>query len=309
MGRENRFLYNQGTGDVTFNTERVSDLGVDWDMTKYRAYDYTLGRFLQVDPKADVAGQVGWTPYHYGFNNPIRYSDPMGDCPPGVDCQSFFLGFGASVVDNITFGLFDVRGAAAGYADSGRDFNSGQDAGDAAMIGAGTGMVSGGAAAAEGGSLVLAGSGGTTAPVSGTVAVAGAATALVGGALTVQATANLASQKGRVNMEGGRRSGRSKNNRQPDPEATGDHSVIDRNGATTYRKEPRNHRGFQQEGHIDTKGRPHTNKLSGEDIPVPHRQGRDIDGNKILGGVEPVPSNKAPRYRGVDEMWFVPRIN
>ena len=81
MGRENRFLYNQGTGDVTFNTERVRDLGVDWDMTKYRAYDYTLGRFLQVDPKADQGGQETLTPYQYGYNNPVRYSDPMGDCP------------------------------------------------------------------------------------------------------------------------------------------------------------------------------------------------------------------------------------
>jgi hypothetical protein len=39
----------------------------------------TLGRFLQVDPLADI--QENQTSYQYGWNNPIRYNDPYGDCP------------------------------------------------------------------------------------------------------------------------------------------------------------------------------------------------------------------------------------
>lgn len=93
---------------------------------------------------------------------------------------------------------------------------------------------------------------------------------------------------------------------QPDPEATGDHSVIDGSGSTTYKKEPRNHRGFQQESHIDTKGRSHTNNKTGQDIPVPHKQGRGFDGKKIPGGVERVDPNKAPRYKGKDQPGFKP---
>ena len=82
---DNRYLYNQGTGDKTFNTERISDLDLEVDMTRFRMYDPALGRFWQVDPKADQAGQESWTPYQYGFDNPVRYNDPLGDCP---DCPS-----------------------------------------------------------------------------------------------------------------------------------------------------------------------------------------------------------------------------
>lgn len=74
------FLYNQGTGDKTFNTERVFELGVD--MTKFRMYDYPIGRFWQIDPASDMMGQEIQSPYQYSFNNPIRYNDPYGDCIP-----------------------------------------------------------------------------------------------------------------------------------------------------------------------------------------------------------------------------------
>ncbi len=78
---ENRYLYNQGTGEKTFKTERVYDLGLNVDQSKYRTYDYLTGRWWQVDPKADQGGQESWSPNHFSFNNPVRYNDPLGDCP------------------------------------------------------------------------------------------------------------------------------------------------------------------------------------------------------------------------------------
>ena len=41
-----------------------------------RFYDPSVGRWTSVDPLADDA--PGWTPYRYGFNNPLSYTDPTG---------------------------------------------------------------------------------------------------------------------------------------------------------------------------------------------------------------------------------------
>ncbi|MEP2023632.1 RHS repeat-associated core domain-containing protein, partial [Reichenbachiella sp.] len=68
------FKYNDGA-------ERVSDFELNVDMTLYRVYDPTISRWWQIDPLADAAGQESWTSYHYSFNNPISYNDPLGDNP------------------------------------------------------------------------------------------------------------------------------------------------------------------------------------------------------------------------------------
>mgnify|MGYP001020463397 FL=1 len=41
-----------------------------------RLYDPVIGRFLAVDPLAEI--QIGITPYHYCGNDPINASDPSG---------------------------------------------------------------------------------------------------------------------------------------------------------------------------------------------------------------------------------------
>jgi RHS repeat-associated protein len=47
-----------------------------------RTYDQQIGRFVQVDPATEDAGQESLTPYQFGLNNPVRYDDPDGKCPP-----------------------------------------------------------------------------------------------------------------------------------------------------------------------------------------------------------------------------------
>ncbi len=74
----NKRLYNDGS-------ETVTDLGLEIMLTDLRTYD-PWGRlgWWQIDPKTE--GQEGWSPYHFSFNNPVRYNDPKGDCPPGTPC-------------------------------------------------------------------------------------------------------------------------------------------------------------------------------------------------------------------------------
>ncbi|MEX0313660.1 MAG: RHS repeat domain-containing protein, partial [Allomuricauda sp.] len=56
--------------------------GIELDETSglyemdFRQYDASLGRFTAIDPAAELAGN--WTPFRFGFNNPILFNDPLG---------------------------------------------------------------------------------------------------------------------------------------------------------------------------------------------------------------------------------------
>ena len=66
VGEENRYRYN--------GMERDDELGLD--LALFRSYDPAIGRWLQVDPLAELAPD--WTPYRFGFDNPVLWSDKSG---------------------------------------------------------------------------------------------------------------------------------------------------------------------------------------------------------------------------------------
>lgn len=78
----------------------------DFDLNTYDAFfrelDPQTGRWWQIDPKIEDMEQ--WSPYASNYDNPITYSDPLGDDPDGDDpptagsmTWSFVKGVGQSL--------------------------------------------------------------------------------------------------------------------------------------------------------------------------------------------------------------------
>src|SRR5690606_2525387 len=72
--------YNELAGDAhkykVLNREYQRELGLNTIATDYRHYDAALGRFNNMDALSELAPSQ--TPYRYGFNNPVYWTDPTG---------------------------------------------------------------------------------------------------------------------------------------------------------------------------------------------------------------------------------------
>lgn len=117
--------------------------GIDWeddfDLAVYDAFyrelDPQIGRWWQVDP--EIESMEAWSPYASNFDNPITFSDPLGDVPDCPECKEVLDGVGETVnkllisagstmngfLNSVSFGLWPTNpaqslGLASGYTGS-----------------------------------------------------------------------------------------------------------------------------------------------------------------------------------------------
>jgi RHS repeat-associated protein len=64
----NKYLYN--------GKEKQEE--TEWLAYGWRMYDAQIGRWHVVDPLAEDSKLIGWSPYAYVRNNPMKYVDPFG---------------------------------------------------------------------------------------------------------------------------------------------------------------------------------------------------------------------------------------
>ena len=94
------------------------------------------------------------------------------------------------------------------------------------------------------------------------------------------------------------RKGRGKNHLKPDGRAEGEHSTFrrDQNGnvsnTATFKQNSQNPTGFDMKSRTDVSGKAHVNKKTGESVPTPHVQGKEIP-----GGVRPAKPIEIPNKR------------
>ncbi|MCG2618207.1 hypothetical protein LZZ85_28185 [Terrimonas sp. NA20] len=200
------------------------ELGTELDIYEafYRNLDPQTGRWWQIDPKTE--NMEMWSPYASNYDNPIFYSDKLGDegqacCQWLVDAKNWIAdkgkevgnyviglatGTAVAIVDNTTGS--NLRGQLApsyeGQGSAAIGWNTGLNTGDLASVAIGAVETTVGGGMAGGGTLATVGSGGVSAPASVPVAATGVAVATHGIFTAGNAADNFANQNGRVNTSG-----------------------------------------------------------------------------------------------------------
>ena len=207
---KNKYQYN--------GKEWNDDFGLGWNHHDWRFLDVATGRFVTVDPEGESKGQVAISPYHFSYDNPIRFSDPDGlegeECCGGIaqataQVTGGIIGFtdnllGSNLresVGNHLFGDGSLRGS----------FNAGVTQADQMSVVGGTALVAGGGLTVTGGAAVsttgVGAAGGVPAMAVGGLAI------VAGGALAINGAKNLQNSQVKANDDNSKKSNVSSGNK------------------------------------------------------------------------------------------------
>jgi len=90
---DNDYLYN--------GKEEQDELGLGWLDFDVRMYMPEIGRWGVIDPAADA--QLAFSPYHFAYNNPVRFNDPTG-----LIGEDFRAGLATTVVNQDTGEKYEI---------------------------------------------------------------------------------------------------------------------------------------------------------------------------------------------------------
>jgi len=222
-----------------------------------RWYDPRLGRNYGIDPVGTIPQAInGFNRYAYVDNNPYRYIDPDGEF---AFVPAIIWGVATALTAYDTYTTYQEQGAEAA-------------AKTLAIDGA-----------------ILIATGGTVKILSSGVKLAGKSSRIVNAAEEVYG-------KAKTFVSDATKSVRTKKV-APIKDADGAHTTWKTDPQTgqitrheTWTPNPRNPSGFDKVQSTDLKGAPHINKKTGEAVPTPHTQGKNIP-----GGVRPARPNEIPR--------------
>jgi RHS repeat-associated protein len=242
--------------------EWQDELGLNFYDYGARNYDPAIGRWMNIDALSEEFSD--YSPFVYVFNNPVRHIDPDGNAPedrlgetdpPGKKKQQTTISFPTDLKQSTTVN--------AGYPGQALDelITSGiQWLGE---------KISGSNVSKETSENVQLGT---------SVLVV-----IVSKGKNAKADTEVVEQLTKTEVKGASNSaksgtGRGSNNRTADPDAVGDHTVINERGSTTYKTNPNNPNknnkgvGFETQKRVDYKGAAHVDKKTGVKTPTPHVQ-------------------------------------
>jgi RHS repeat-associated protein len=201
LNQEGKWLNNAALPDTKYQyngKELNEDLGLNWNHQDARFYDFAINRWSSVDPVTE--GQEDFNPYHFSYNNPIRFNDPDGREPDGCcggiidDAYAFTLGAFNAIGSNGLGGAGrqdpSTLGSMASSAAAGQAF------GDRLSVIAGAFEMAAGVVAGGGGAVAALPTGGAALAVS----AVGATAIVQGSVMTATALKQLGQDNGRVNQ-------------------------------------------------------------------------------------------------------------